>query len=149
MKLDLGSGAHPAEGFEGVDIVDLGQAWVVDLDKPDWPWEDASVEALVSAHLVEHVGDLVAFMDEAWRILQPRGYFHIRHPFGWSDDAIADPTHRRQLVAKSWLYFDAAWRRAEGLSHYPIRADFELRDVSISRENDTGPTELSVLLRKR
>lgn len=131
MRLDLGSGAHPRDGFDGVDRVDLGQRWTVDLDVVPWPWDDSSVDEVHTAHFVEHVADLPAFMDELWRVLVPGGVAEIRHPYAWSDWAIADPTHRRQLVEMSWYYFDREWRDIKGLSHYGWQCDFPIKSFEM------------------
>ncbi len=129
MRLDLGSGGHPRSGFDGVDVVDLGQRWVADLNVTPWPWPTSSVDEVWSSHLVEHVDDLVAFMGELWRVLAPGAIAEIRHPYAWSDAAVADPTHRRQLVELSWSYFDAEWRDRQGIGHYPIAADFAIKSA--------------------
>lgn len=80
-----------------------------------------------SSHFVEHVADLPTFMDELWRVMAPGAVAEIRHPYGWSDEAIADPTHRRQLVEMSWYYYDRDWRELKGLAHYPIGCDFPIK----------------------
>lgn len=131
MRLDLGSGAHPRDGYDGVDVVDLGQAWIVDLDATPWPWDDSTVKEVHSAHFVEHVADLPAFMDELWRVMAPGALAEIRHPYAWSDEAVADPTHRRQLVEMSWYYYDRDWRAARGLAHYAISCDFPIQSFEM------------------
>lgn len=131
MRLDLGSGGHPRDGFDGVDVVDLGQRWVVDLDELPWPWEDSSVTAVHSSHFVEHVADLVAFMDELWRVMAPGALAEIRHPYAWSDWAIGDPTHRRLLSEMSWYYYDAEWRESQGIEHYAIGCDFTIKELEM------------------
>lgn len=131
MRLDLGSGAHPRDGFEGVDVVDRGQAWIVDLDRPPWPWADSTVTEVSTSHFVEHVADLPAFMGELWRVMAPGSLAEIRHPYAWSDEAIADPTHRRQLVEMSWYYYDREWRDSRGLGRYPIACDFPIKSFEM------------------
>src|SRR4051812_6092582 len=96
-----------------------------------WPWADSSVDAVASSHFVEHVADLPLFMDELWRVMAPGALAEIRHPYAWSDEAIGDPTHRRQLVEMSWYYFDRDWRASRGLSHYPIRCDFPIQSFEM------------------
>lgn len=131
MRLDLGSGAHPRDGFDGADVVDLGQRFTVDLDQAPWPWDDSTVDEVWCSHLVEHVADLAAFMDELWRVMAPGAVAEITHPYAWSDQAVADPTHRRQLVEMSWYYFDSEWRDVKGLGHYPIVCDFPIKSFEM------------------
>lgn len=131
MKLNLACGQRRIDGYLGVDIV-AGEAVDVVHDLLDfpWPWEDSSVEAAYCSHFVEHIGhedgrDLIAFMNEVWRVLEPGGLIEIWHPYGHSNRAFQDPTHKRYIVAETWTYFSQDWLKANQLDHYPIRCDFE------------------------
>jgi hypothetical protein len=57
VKLDLGSGRKPMEGFLGVDSVPGITDFVVDLwrDGAPWPFADDSVDELWSNHFIEHI----------------------------------------------------------------------------------------------
>jgi predicted SAM-dependent methyltransferase len=55
LRLDLGCGQTPREGFEGVDLRGLYAKHAVDLFKFPWPFESESVDELYSSHLVEHI----------------------------------------------------------------------------------------------
>jgi len=55
LKLDLGAGQSPREGFEGVDLHAAETKHRVDLFKFPFPWEDDSVDELHSSHFVEHL----------------------------------------------------------------------------------------------
>lgn len=146
FMLDLGCGARPREGYEGVDLYpNPGVEHVVDLFKFPWPWADQSVDGLCSSHFLEHlpaqevrqVGRyfgkdmLVVFMDEAYRVLKPGCAFEIIVPSGRSDRAFQDPTHRRFFVPASFLYYNRAWRESQGLTHYLGEANFDI-DVNLS-----------------
>jgi hypothetical protein len=64
MKLDLGSGPTPAEGFEGVDRV-AGAQHNFDLTTGvPWPWPDNSIEALRCSHFIEHIPATDLFVTE-------------------------------------------------------------------------------------
>lgn len=135
MKLDLACGTDCAEGFAGVDFRPLpGVEFVVDLTEYPWPWPDRFASALRCSHYVEHVVDLVAFMNEAHRILAPGGTMEIVHPYQHSDRAWQDPTHVRALNLRSWDYYNASELRALGHEYDAITADFEVleRDAIIS-----------------
>jgi len=57
MKLDLGSGPRPADGFLGVDKLPITDFQVdFDLGEP-WPFADASVDELRSSHCIEHIAN--------------------------------------------------------------------------------------------
>jgi predicted SAM-dependent methyltransferase len=125
MFLDLGCGPEAAEGFLGVDIqpgpgvsylCDLTQfPWTMrHIEKWDWPapfqFEPDSVEGARSSHLVEHLPDLVGFMQELHRVMKPGALIEIQHPYQFNVRAWQDPTHVRCLNEVSWFYFDKEWR---------------------------------------
>lgn len=138
LKLDLGCGQNVAPGFEGVDIV-AGEKvkYAVNLLKFPWPWADASVGEVHSSHFVEHIpggppvewggtGIRHHFFDELYRVLVPDGKATIIVPSATSVRAIQDFTHAwPPLAAESFLYWNAGWRKQNGLDHYPVKCDFD------------------------
>lgn len=137
MKLDLACGQRKELGYEGVDIAALpGVDHVVDLEMFPWPFDDNVVEAIHCSHYVEHTYDLMAFMDEIWRICAPGALIKIIHPYYTSIRAFQDPTHRRFLGEQSWAYFDANWRKREGLDHYPLVCHYDVVEFGYSVNND-------------
>jgi SAM-dependent methyltransferase len=130
LKLDLGCGQKCREGFEGVDIAPgQGVAHIVDLFVGGWPFADDSVDEVWCSHLVEHTPNLIAFMDELYRIMAPNAIATLIAPYYTSMRAFQDPTHVRFITDATFVYFDAHWRRRERLDHYPIKADFEQIEV--------------------
>lgn len=126
VKLNLACGQRKMDGYVNVDIVP-GDAvdMVVDLETFPWPWEDNSIDEIDCHHYVEHTKDLIAFMNELHRILKPGCKANISAPYYTSMRAFQDPTHRRSICEATFLYFNADWRRANGLDHYSITADFD------------------------
>lgn len=55
VRLDLGCGQTPKEGFEGVDIRGGGAKHVVDLFKFPWPFASDSVDEIHCSHFCEHI----------------------------------------------------------------------------------------------
>lgn len=171
LKLDLGCGAHPAEGFEGVDLLAPKAKHRVDLFKFPWPWEENSVAELHASHFVEHIPardveerDLsewlwrlgqedareqllgkdmaFAFFDEAFRVLVPGGKFSVIVPALSGDRAFQDPTHRRFIPAQWFTYFDAEWRQKMELQHYRAVCDFAVQiRHTVSPEMNLLPPE--------
>lgn len=131
MKLDLASGPHPRDGYTGVDIRDFKDCYRVDLTHYPWPWSDKTCDALHCSHYVEHVIDLVAFMNECHRILKPGGELRIIHPYQHSDRAWQDPTHVRALNLVSWDYYDKEKRAGLGDDYDSITTDFEVVDTAL------------------
>jgi hypothetical protein len=102
--------------FDNVDSVH-------DLNKVPWPFPDRSFIHVSAIHLVEHLQQLVSFMNEAWRVLEPGGTLYIETPEAGGDYDLthADPTHVRCYRIHSFInyflpegvqkfgYTDKAW----------------------------------------
>jgi hypothetical protein len=59
IRLDLGSGPRPFEGFSGVDKVEGLTDYQVDFDTGEpWPFDDDSVSELRSSHCIEHLSQI-------------------------------------------------------------------------------------------
>ncbi len=151
LRLDLGCGLNPKEGFEGVDIRGDKTKHRVDLFKFPWPFQDNTVEEIHASHLLEHVPAreieerdlahevdvssdtaarflgqdmLFAFMDECWRIMKMDAWMNVVVPSGRSNRAWWDPTHRRFFMQETFLYFARDWRKMNGLDHYRVNCNF-------------------------
>lgn len=112
LKLDLGCGKTPREGFTGVDIRDFGQPIRADLTKP-WPWKDDSVAEAHSSHFIEHLDakERIHFVNELYRVLKPGAKCQVITPHWASGRAFGDLTHRFPPVAEFWFsYLSKAWR---------------------------------------
>jgi predicted SAM-dependent methyltransferase len=112
VKLDLGCGKHPKDGFVGVDVRDFGQAIVCDL-RDRWKWEDNSVEEVFSSHFVEHLNaaERIHFVNELYRVLKPGASAEIVVPHWGSSRAYGDLTHQWPPVSEHWfLYLSRDWR---------------------------------------
>lgn len=139
LKLDLGAGPRPAEGFKGVDRVKGITDFTFDLCSGErWPWDDNSVDELRSSHFIEHIkadyidvynhdeqqDALFYFFDEAFRIIKPGGTFTVQWPALKSNRAFQDPTHRRFIPDVQMGYFNKSVREANGLQHYLVVCDW-------------------------
>jgi hypothetical protein len=133
MKLDIACGQNKQPGFKGVDIAPgPGVDFVWDLEKYPWePFKDDSVEEVYVSHYAEHTKDLMKFMDEIWRICIPDAKVTIVGPYYTSIRAWQDPTHTRALSEATWLYFNKDWRVANKLDHYPIKSNFEIKNIMV------------------
>lgn len=132
LKLDIGCGKRPREGFTGVDRFPPADGITIDVLRGSWPWPDNSVDAIVCSHFIEHIPmtergglDLLcAFVDDCYRVLKPGGTMELIWPALQSVRAFQDPTHRRFIPLETMLYFDREWRRANQLEHYLGSCDF-------------------------
>lgn len=128
LKLDLGSGQTPADGFEGVDLHAPNAKHRVHLwDGNTWPWMTSSVDAFHCSHVIEHIDAaylpggidaLLFFFDEAWRCAKPGATFKLIWPALQSVRAFQDPTHRRYIPLQTMMYLDKNWRDMNKLDHY-------------------------------
>ncbi len=102
----IGCGLNKTHGAVGIDISPLTQADVlVDVDVPPWPFPSNTFDRIVCRHIVEHVKDLVRFMEEVYRIGKPGGVVEIVTPHFSNRYSYTDPTHLRHLSWRSLDYF--------------------------------------------
>ena len=123
---------------EGVDIVH-------DLTVFPYPLESESIDAIYSAHFVEHLDgfERMKFFNECYRILKPGGKMRAVHPYYKSVRSIQDPTHKFPPISEnSYFYWSKKWREENKLDHYPITCNFEFsifytwQDPSIANKNE-------------
>lgn len=115
IKLDIGSGPNPKEGFEGVDQYGFNGKvkHVMDIRRYPWPWKTSSVEEIHCSHFLEHLNgqERCAFLNECYRVLVPDGKMTIITPHWASNRAYGDPTHQWPPVSEmSFYYISKKWR---------------------------------------
>jgi len=81
MKLEIGCGATPREGYRGVDMQDFGQEFVYDVRRPI-PFDDESVDEIYCSHFLEHLDqdNVVKFLKQCHRMLKKGGQLWIIVP---------------------------------------------------------------------
>lgn len=91
---------------QGVDVV-------CDLEH-GLPLASGSVDHVFAVHVLEHVANVFALLDEIHRVLRPTGVLHVMVPHWRHPNAVADPTHVRFFGAETFRHFcePAAGRRA-------------------------------------
>ena len=136
LKLDLGCGPNPKEGFEGVDQYgfDGKVKHVLDVRETPWKWKAGSVEEIHCSHFLEHLTatERCRFMNECHRILIPGGKMTVITPHWASNRAYGDPTHQWPPVSEMFFfYLLREWRLKEAphtdVSHWKdgFNCDFE------------------------
>ena len=104
--LDVGCGVNKFAGAIGIDRNPASRADVLcDLDRFPYPFRDGCFERIRAVHVVEHLADFVAAMEEFHRLLAPRGRLFIVTPHFSDFSSFCDPTHRRHLSSFSFRYF--------------------------------------------
>jgi len=128
VRLDLGCGKTPRDGFEGVDMRDFGQKHTVDLRKR-WPWKDSSVDEIHCSHFVEHLdaAERIHFVNEMYRVMKPTAKATVVAPHWASTRAYGDLTHRWPPVAEFWFYYlNREWRTSNAPHNDEYTCDFEV-----------------------
>lgn len=106
--LDIGCGNEKAVGAVGIDKNPGTQADVIhDLNQYPWPFESGTFDRIICNHIVEHIVDLIKFMEEVHRICRPDALIEIITPHFSSTYSYTDPTHVRHLGRRSFDYFMA------------------------------------------
>jgi hypothetical protein len=132
LQLNLGCGRSPLPGWVNVDLSPLpGIDVVADLDAcrtTPLPFADNSVSKMQMSHVLEHIHDTLALMQELHRIAEPNALFTIRCPYGSSDDADEDPTHCQRFFMNSFAYFaqPTYWR-----ADYGYRGDWSADNITL------------------
>src|SRR5579863_5575294 len=94
--LEIGGSAHNAFGlktrnvdntaeltcFKQEEIKLCGEALPVDIVSPgdQLPFEDSSVDFVISSHAIEHFSDPIKALKEWYRVVKPGGYLYIIAP---------------------------------------------------------------------
>jgi SAM-dependent methyltransferase len=113
--LDVGCGWRKLPGSVGMDILKFPGVDVVhSFNTFPWPFADNTFDVILMNHALEHVGDVVATMEELHRILKSGGRAVLQVPYFRCIDAYNDPTHTHFFTARTLDYFI----KGAGLSKY-------------------------------
>lgn len=104
--LDVGCGINKHPGAIGLDRNPNTRADVIaDLDRVPYPFRDSSFREIRATHVIEHVSDVIATLEEFYRLLAPGGRAVIITPHYTDFSSFCDPTHKWHLNSFSLRYF--------------------------------------------
>lgn len=129
MKLHLGCGRDPKDGWTNLDLVaGEGVDVVANLDTDTLPFDDNTFDEMLGLHVIEHLRNPLHAMAELWRVAKDGCEFMVATPYGSSDDAWEDATHVRPYFHGSWSAFAQPyfWRADVG-----YRGDWQPVDVNV------------------
>ncbi len=114
LKLDIGCGPNPKEGFHGVDCIKFPAVkHVVKLGSRPLPFADGSVDEVHSSHFLEHLTqkERCFFMNDLYRVMKKDSEAKIIVPHWASGRAYGDPTHQWPAISEMFFYYlDRKWR---------------------------------------
>ncbi len=81
LKIDIGCKDNTKEGFEGIDILDFGQAIIWDVTE-GLPFPDSTVEEIYCSHFLEHlkVDQIQDFFCEMYRVCENEARIELKVP---------------------------------------------------------------------
>lgn len=144
-------GAGKVQRIEGADHQDIlkleGINRVFDLNVPRWPLEENCYSLVVASHVVEHLDNLINFMNNCHRILKPGGKVYIETPNAGANPDLThcDPTHVRCYRPYTFYnYFTEYGINNFGYTHLPW-AIVNVRTIQYEKPDDVIIAELTPL----
>ena len=118
MILDIGCGRNKRPAAIGVDSNRNTAADVIaDINQGHLPFHDDVFEKIWVVHVIEHVADVIATVEELHRVSCSGGTIVIETPHYTDFSSFCDPTHRWHLNSFSFRYFT----EEGGFSYYSRR----------------------------
>lgn len=124
--LDVGCGINKFAGSIGIDRNPRSRADVLaELDHFPYPFRANSFDELRAIHVIEHVSDVVATIEEFHRLVRQGGRIYISTPHYTDFSSFCDPTHRWHLNSFSFRYF------GEDNAGYGYYSNVRLKEISV------------------
>lgn len=106
FKLNLGCGKKYLDGYVNCDFNKRVKTdCVFDLNKFPYPIKDNIADEILIDNVLEHLDNITLVMAEIHRILIRHGVARIYVPYGKSDGALQDPTHKHFFTENSMNYY--------------------------------------------
>ena len=104
--LDVGCGRNKQPGALGIDRNrDTDADVICDIDCGRLPFRDDVFDEVRLIHVIEHVADVIATVDDVHRISRAGGRIVIETPHYTDFSSFCDPTHRWHLNSYSFRNF--------------------------------------------
>ena len=104
--LDVGCGQNKLVGAIGIDANPRSHADIIhDLGVFPYPFQNDEFDEVLCRHVVEHLPDVLGFINELHRVTRPGGILRIVTPHYSNPDWATDPTHRNHFNCYSFNCF--------------------------------------------
>jgi predicted SAM-dependent methyltransferase len=103
----------------GVDLV-------CELEQ-ELPLKTNSVDVMHLSHIVEHIRDLIGFMEEVYRVCRPGAEVRVVAPYYASRGAFRDPTHVRFITEDTFQYFEPPTDYGSNTNFRIEKIEYEVR----------------------
>lgn len=90
-RLNVGCGLDIREGWVNLDSVDYGGNQLCDLNQYPWPFPDNHFDEVYASHILEHMGNFNAVVNELWRVCRPGAIITVKVPFFLSTKFYSNP----------------------------------------------------------
>lgn len=105
VRVDLGCGNAKRDGYIGLDYVAGEQVdQVLDLTRDRYPFDDRSVDAVFSAHFLEHIEEPNHVFSEIGRICKDGARIEFWTPYAFTNEAFLYG-HLHFLTEEMWMHF--------------------------------------------
>lgn len=133
VRVHIGCGIYRLPGYINCDFHESAPGAEVRFDcQEKWPFEENSVDEVMSSHVLEHLPNPFGFFEHSWRAMRDGGKMIISLPYGGHVSAWSDITHVRAWWPETFTCFQAnshlETRNPQHIWHYPFGIDvIELR----------------------
>ena len=133
MKINLGCGRRYLEGWVNCDVAaSVKTDKQFDLNRFPYPFPGQVADEILLDNVLEHLDDVIKVVEECHRILKPGGHLKILVPYGKTDWALQDPTHKHFFTEKSMEYF-----RPDFPFNFYTQARFNIREARLFGDRTT------------
>lgn len=118
IKLDIGANARQVKNTIGIDRYLVPEGGVCAEFSLGLPFKDNCADTVYAYHVLEHVDDLVGFMEEIWRVCKHNAVVYVRVPHATSPFVTwVDPNHKRGFTIETFGYFGHYHRARFHIEH--------------------------------
>ena len=120
--VDIGCGRNKLNGAYGLDRrKEPGVDIICDFEHAV-PLKTNSVDVVYMSHIMEHIRDLIPFMEEVYRVCRHGAEVRVIVPYYTSRGAFRDPTHVRYITEDTFQYFESP-------TDYGVKTNFRIEKI--------------------